>query len=90
MKKEKVNPDTHSIFPMYRMVEETVIPALDDETLFFIFYFQQVGWFNREQLREVPCSSGAQEKRVAIPQEVLRVVQAPLLPSGHDRAVRKR
>lgn len=42
MKKEKVNPDSHSILPLYRMIEETTIPELEDETLFFIFYFQQV------------------------------------------------
>lgn len=74
MKKEKVNPDSHSIFPMYRMVEETVIPVLDDETLFFIFYFQQVRCSDPEQLREIPGSARAQEERVAVPQEILGVV----------------
>ena len=40
-KKIKINPDSHSIFPRYRMIEETTIPNLDQETLFFIFYYQQ-------------------------------------------------
>jgi hypothetical protein len=41
-RKEKLNPDSHSIFPRYKMIEETIIPLMDDETIFFIFYFQQV------------------------------------------------
>jgi hypothetical protein len=38
--KGRVNPDIHSIFPKYRMLEETTIPLMDNETLFFIFYYQ--------------------------------------------------
>lgn len=39
-KKEKLNPDSHSIFPKYRMIEESTIKLMDVETIFFIFYFQ--------------------------------------------------
>lgn len=59
MKKEKVNPESHSILPLYRMIEETTIPELEDETLFFIFYFQQAGASYPERVREVPCRPGA-------------------------------
>ena len=61
MKKEKLNPDSHSIFPLCRMIEETVTPVLDDETLFFIFYFQQVFLDYEERLREVLGGFRAQE-----------------------------
>lgn len=42
-KKEKINPDSHSILPRYRMIDETSIANMEQETLFFIFYFQSVG-----------------------------------------------
>ena len=44
-KKEKINPDSHSIFPRYRMIEESSITNMDKETLFFIFYYQPVPRF---------------------------------------------
>ncbi len=40
-RKEKINPDSHSILPRYRMIEETTINKMEDQTLFFIFYFQE-------------------------------------------------
>lgn len=41
-KKEKVSTDYYHIIPNYRMIEENNIPHMDHETLFFIFYYQNV------------------------------------------------
>ena len=41
-KKEGLRTSTHSIFPSYRMIDESVISKMELDTVFFIFYFQKV------------------------------------------------
>lgn len=41
-KKTKWNPDTHSILPRYKMVDESVVNSMDLQTLFLMFYHQHV------------------------------------------------
>lgn len=42
LKKEGLNTDTHSIFPTYRMIDESAISKMELDTVFFIFYYQKV------------------------------------------------
>lgn len=45
-KKQKWNPDFHSILPRYKMIDEGVVNLMDLQTLFLIFYHQHVGWLS--------------------------------------------
>ena len=42
LKKEGWESETGSIFPSYRMVDESAIKEMELDTLFFIFYYQKV------------------------------------------------
>lgn len=42
LKKEGLKTSNHSIFPSYRMIDESAISKMELDTVFFIFYFQKV------------------------------------------------
>lgn len=45
LKKEGLNSTCHSIFPTFRMIDESAISKMELDTVFFIFYYQKVNVF---------------------------------------------
>lgn len=41
LKKEGLNTKKHTIFPTYKMIDESSISKMELDTLFFIFYYQK-------------------------------------------------